>query len=316
MTAVLIPDRRRSFDRPFILHMITPGKQMSPFDINMAADAGYGVLPVYSDVALAGVTGLTQDAIFSRGPTGATRTGIFIGGRDVMLAADMMDAASKAMVPPFAVSVMGDPSGSFTTAAALVACVERQLRRVHGMEFSGKRVVILGGTGAVGRIAGVLAHGLGADVLLSSHLGAPVAQECADVTNQRFGSAVQGVSGADAAAVRESIAAADVVMNCAAAGIEVLSEADRAVCAQLLVVADINAVPPAGIAGVGLMDNGKLLKGSSGVAVGLGALAIGNVKYQTQHRLLMQMHDAQKPLVLGFVEALDVAREFLAESPG
>jgi methylene-tetrahydromethanopterin dehydrogenase len=321
MTAVLIPDRRRTIDRPFILHMITPGKQMSPFDINMAADAGYGVLPVYSDVTLAGVTGLTQDAIFSRGPTGAARTGIFIGGRDVMLAADMMDMAAKAMVPPFAVSVMGDPSGSFTTAAALVACVERQLRRVHGTEFSGKRVVILGGTGAVGRIAGVLSHRLGAQVWLSSHLGAQAAQEGADVTNQRFGSAVQGVSGADAAAVRDSIAAADVVMNCAAAGIEVLSEADRAVCAQLLVAADINAVPPAGIAGVGLMDNGKLLKNgnasaASSAAVGLGALAIGNVKYQTQHRLLVQMHDAPKPMILGFAEALLVAREFLAESAG
>ena len=25
-------------DRPYILHMFTPGRQMSPFDINMAAD--------------------------------------------------------------------------------------------------------------------------------------------------------------------------------------------------------------------------------------------------------------------------------------
>ena len=28
-------------ERPYILHMFTPGRQMSPFDINMAADAGY-----------------------------------------------------------------------------------------------------------------------------------------------------------------------------------------------------------------------------------------------------------------------------------
>ena len=33
-------------ERPYILHMFTPGKQMSPFDINMAADAGYQLLPV------------------------------------------------------------------------------------------------------------------------------------------------------------------------------------------------------------------------------------------------------------------------------
>ncbi|MBA3599493.1 MAG: methylenetetrahydromethanopterin dehydrogenase, partial [Methylibium sp.] len=53
-------------DRPYILHMFTPGKQMSPFDINMAADAGYQMLPSYSEVTLDGVAGLTQDAIFSR----------------------------------------------------------------------------------------------------------------------------------------------------------------------------------------------------------------------------------------------------------
>ena len=28
-------------ERPYVLHMFTPGKQMSPFDVNMAADAGY-----------------------------------------------------------------------------------------------------------------------------------------------------------------------------------------------------------------------------------------------------------------------------------
>ena len=55
------------------------------------------------------------------------RTGIFIGGRDVLLAADMLERAKEAMVPPFVVSVFADPSGSYTTAAALVACVEAAL---------------------------------------------------------------------------------------------------------------------------------------------------------------------------------------------
>jgi methylene-tetrahydromethanopterin dehydrogenase len=326
MSNVMIPDRRRNIERPFILHMLTPGKQMSPFDINMAADAGYQLLPSYSEVTLENVVGLTQDAIFSRGPKGVGRTAIFIGGRDVMLAADMMDAARKAMVPPFVVSVMADPSGSFTTAAALVACVERQLLKVHGTELKGKRVVILGGTGTVGRIAGVLAQQLGATVALSSHMGLDAAQQAAAQTNARFGSAVEGVSGVDPAAVRASIAKAEVVMACAAAGIQVLSAADRATAKNLLVAADVNAVPPAGIEGVGAMDQGKLLaRADAGAAslysaaVGIGALAIGNVKYQTQHRLLVRMHTAGSiegagPVYLSFPEALTVAREFLAES--
>src|SRR5512137_1064152 len=103
-----------------IIHLFDPMPHNSPFDLNMAADAGFEVLLPYSNVKLAEVNGLVQDAIFSRGPSGVKRTGIFIGGRDIRLALDMLAAAKKAMVPPFEVSVFADPSGAFTTAAALV----------------------------------------------------------------------------------------------------------------------------------------------------------------------------------------------------
>ena len=55
-------------ERPYILHMFTPTPQMSPFDVNMAADAGYQILVPYCDVDVRNVVQLTQDAIFSRGP--------------------------------------------------------------------------------------------------------------------------------------------------------------------------------------------------------------------------------------------------------
>ena len=60
-------------ERPYILHMITPGKQMSPFDINMAADAGYQIIVPYCEADMKSVTALTQDAIFSRGDRKSTR---------------------------------------------------------------------------------------------------------------------------------------------------------------------------------------------------------------------------------------------------
>ena len=93
-------------------------------------------------------------------------------------------------------------------------------------------------------------------------------------------------------------------------GIESLPE-DLGHAKKLLVAADVNAVPPEGVAGVGVMDDAKPLAGTE--AVGIGALAIGNVKYQTQHRLLVQMRDKPKS-VLGFAEAFAMARAFLAES--
>src|SRR6476620_2150533 len=120
--------RKKMSDAIPILHMLSPQKHMSPFDVNMAADAGYKVIVPYINVTLEEVTGLTQDAIFSRPPDSGVRTGIFIGGKDALLALDMMDAAKKALVPPFGLSTFADPAGSFTTAAAMVACVERVLR--------------------------------------------------------------------------------------------------------------------------------------------------------------------------------------------
>ncbi len=298
-------------ERHTILHMFTPGRQMSPFDINMAVDAGFQVVVPYCGVGPDEIRGMTQDAIFSRGPKGVKATGIFIGGRDVLLAADMLETARKSMVPPFEVSVMADPSGSYTTAAALVACVEQQLRLRHDTSLSGRRVVILGGTGTVGRIAGVLAAGEGATVVLGSHRDAATAQKAADETGQRFGCSLAGAAAGSVEERQALIADADVVLATAAAGVQVVDAADRETAGAMLVAADVNAVPPEGIAGVGVMDDGKALPG--GKAVGIGALAVGNVKYQTEQRLLASMIRADKPRYIGFREAFAMAREVAAE---
>ena len=82
----------------------------SPFDINMALDAGFDVLIPYNNVKLDSVYGLTQDATFSRSPSGVKRTGIFIGGRDLGLAMDMLNTSKQAMVSPFEVSILPIPA--------------------------------------------------------------------------------------------------------------------------------------------------------------------------------------------------------------
>ncbi len=300
-----------SIESPYILHLFTPSRQASPFDVNMAADAGYQLVVPYTDAGLDMVTALTQDAIFSRGPKGAARTGIFIGGRDALLAADMLDRAQASMVPPFAVSVMADPSGGYTTAAAMLACVEAGLMKGDGQGLAGRSVVVLGGTGPVGRVACVLAARVGARVVLCSHSGLAGATKAAELTGQRFGVTLGAAWTGDSAQLRARLADADVLLACAAAGVQVVSADDLLHATRAKVMADVNAVPPAGIAGVGVMHNGKPVPGSG--ALGYGALAIGNVKYQTQHRMLVQMRQAEKPVQLGFTEAFAAARAYLAE---
>jgi methylene-tetrahydromethanopterin dehydrogenase len=300
-------------ERPYVLHMFTSTPQMSPFDVNMAADAGYQILVPYCNVDIDSVVQLTQDAIFSRGPKGVSRTGIFIGGRDVMLAADMLERARNAMVPPFEVSVFADPSGAYTTAAALVALAEKHLKAVHNVGFDGKRLLILGGTGAVGRVAAAMAASLGADVAVASHSSQSRATQVSDEINRRFDIATSGVATGTPEHLHRELARAEIVFATAAAGVQVMTAADLAHAKHLLIAADVNAVPPEGIAGVHVMDDGKPLAGAARPdAIGIGALAIGNVKYQAEHRLFLRMRTGGKPVYLGFPEAFDEARVIVA----
>lgn len=295
-------------ERPYILHMFTPMAHMSPFDINMACDAGYNVVVPHTHVDLSQVTTLTQDAIFSRGPKGARRTGIFIGGRDNGLALEMFEAARRAMVPPFEVSVFVDPSGAFTTAAAMVACVERQLKNSHGTTFAGKGVALFGGSGPVGAAAAVLLTQAGAKVGLVARDSLERTRSAAATLGQRHAVDI-GVLDASSPSARQALMRGmDIALATAKAGLQVLGKDDLACADRLLVAADVNAVPPSGIAGVGAMDDGVALPAASGRARAIGALAIGNIKYQTEKSLFEGMLQAEKARYLDLRDALREAR--------
>ena len=78
-----------------ILYILTPGENISPFDVTLASDAGFDqVLPI-TGVNVNDVVPLVQDSIFCRPPGRFNDTGIFLGGRDVHLAKDMLDLASR-----------------------------------------------------------------------------------------------------------------------------------------------------------------------------------------------------------------------------
>jgi methylene-tetrahydromethanopterin dehydrogenase len=295
-------------EKPFLLHLFTPMPQASPFDINMAYDANFNAVIPYTNVTLADVPNLTQDAIFSRGPKGARRTGLFIGGREIGMAADMLDAARGAMFPPFQVSVFADPSGAFTTAAALIAVVEQKLKKVHDLSLAGRKIAVLGGTGPVGATAAVLASAAGAHVWIASHSSASRARITSEAVNTRYRVDTQPADASTPEKLDQLVGSADVVLACAKAGVQVLSESQLAIASNLLVAADINAVPPAGIEGIGMTDDGAPLPAASGKAVGIGALSVGNIKYQVMRNLFEAMLQSDKPLFLDFRDAFDSAR--------
>jgi len=288
-----------------ILHMLSPTKHVSPFDVNMALDAGYETVTPYMNVTLGEVVPLVQDAMFSRSPKDCLRTGIFIGGKDALLALDMVEAAQKTLLKPFEISIFADPAGSFTTAAAMVACVEKLLKDKKNRALKGTKVVIYGATGVVGFSAGVIAAIEGADVTFVGHDGAGRVAHGADEIKKRFGVTVTPADGSSPDKKVALLAEAEVALCAARAGMQVLSIEDLKKAPKLLVAADVNAVPPAGVEGLNLMDNGVELAGGS---LGIGPLAIGNVKYQTESKLFQQMAVSDKPLCLDFRHAFTLAR--------
>jgi len=291
---------------PYVLHMITPLANVSPFDVNMAVDAGIDAVVPYTGIETAQVEALTQDAMFSRDPKNAVRTGLFIGGRDAAMALDMLEVARKAMFPPFRISVFADPSGAFTTAAAMVAAVERALRRLGAEGLTGLDVQVYGATGVVGGIAGLIAAQAGGSVTLVSHRGVSAVQGKAEEFGRRYGVTLfcADTSTGGKAALMER---AEVVLACGKAGVTVLTADDLRAAKRLRVVADINAVPPAGVDGVGVQDDGTSLPAQPN-AVGIGALAIGNVKFKVQHHLLERMQTGGSAVAFDFQDAMDAAR--------
>jgi len=295
-------------EAPYILHMLSPLKHVSPFDVNMALDAGFTTAVPYTAVELGDVAGLTQDAIFSRGPKGAKRTGIFIGGKNAILALDMLAAARKAMFPPFQVSVFADPAGSFTTAATMVAKVEKALK-AQGAGLSGCRVAVFGATGVVGFSAAVIAAAEGAKTVLIGYDGAERVKALAEGAKGRFKVDLAYADGSSEALKEQAIRDVDVILAAGRAGVQIVSARQLAKAPGLKVAADVNAVPPAGIEGLGAQDDGVALKGSG--AVGIGSLAIGGVKYKVQSGLFRRMIEAEKPLFLDFRDAFALARELV-----
>ena len=298
---------------PYLLHIFSETKNVSPFDINMAYEANYDAVIPYCNVALDEVHGLTQDTIFSRRPEGVKRTGIFIGGRDFHLAVDMLEAAKQAMVPPFEVSVLADPSGAITTAAAMVAVAETRLMTHSQQSLAGVKVAIFGGTGPVGTCVGVLAAKAGADVAIVSHQGAGAAQLVADKARKKYGYPLGGADGSDFAAICRLLEDREVIFNTAKAGVRVVEDEHLQKSPALKVAVDANAVPPSGIAEIAANDKAKVLDATPLKAIGVGALAVGDIKYRVHTGLLEKMYQSDQPVYLAHEEAFEFARSIVKQ---
>lgn len=289
--------------RKHLLYFLTTEAQPSPFDINMAYDAGFHAVIPYGGVNEESAVLLVQDIIFSRGPKGAKFSALFIGGNDIESAEQVRRAAAKSMFPPFQVSMMIDPKGSYTTAVALVAKADKGIGGLRG-----KRVAIPGGTGPVGIVAATLSVKLGAEVVIGSRQLSGV-QQLAQRLSAKTGGSVKGAAMATDEDKITHLRGADVILTTGKAGVQMISEAVLKALPTGKLVADVNAVPPTGI--FNLEPNDNLKEVAPGIT-GIGALAVGVLKYDVEIEMLETIRTSDKFVILDENKALEIAQRRLA----
>jgi hypothetical protein len=253
----------------------------SVFDRIVGYDGGADEIMSYGGVTGDAVRDLVHGAIFTRGPKDLKHTAIFVGGSDMAAGERLLEAVTKAFFGPMRTSVMLDSNGSNTTASAAVA----KLIGAAGGDVTGRRAVVTAGTGPVGlRAAGLLARA-GAQVVVTSRK--PAGAAMVDAIKKRFGGSVSAASMADAASAAAVLDGAELVLNAGPAGVCLIPTAAWSGRGGLKAIADVNAVPPLGVEGIEVTDDGVERDG----AIVFGALGVGKLKMKIHKACIARLFE-------------------------
>jgi hypothetical protein len=281
-----------------LLLQLDSSPQASVFDQVVAYDAGADAIMSHGGIGEGDVRDLVHGCIFTRGPKDLRHTAIFIGGTDMAAGERLLAAVRKTFFGPMRVSVMLDSNGSNTTAVAAVA----KLTQAVGGEVKGRRAVITAGTGPVGvRAAGLLAAA-GADVVITSrrHVDPAVL----DGLRQRFGGNVSHAVLSDSASAASVLAGAELLLNTGPAGVQLVPRQAWAGRGSMRAAADLNAVPPLGIEGIEVTDNGAERES----VTAFGALGVGGLKMKIHKACIARLFESND-LVLDAESIAEIARE-------
>lgn len=279
--------------------------QPSTFDAVVAVDAGADVLLRHGRVSPDNVVGLVHGAIFTRGGGDLRSTAIFIGGSDVEAAKAVCDRVVGSFFGPMRVSVMLDPSGANSTAAAAVVAAARHV------ELTGMKALVLGASGPVGRRVGRLLAGKGAIVSLASRSAGRADEACTAIRADVPDAFVEPVC--PGGSLDAAVASATVIVSAGAAGVTLLSvDAVRSARAARVIV-DLNAVPPLGVGGIAATDKAATAAWNDGLLL-YGALGVGGTKMKIHRAAIGRLFERSDLVLdaedlLGLGESLEATRE-------
>jgi methylene-tetrahydromethanopterin dehydrogenase len=174
------------------------------------------------------------------------------------------------------------------------------------------RTVAVFGAGPVGLCTAILASNQGARVKLCQ-LTADDDEKSALRFCERYKAEVEWVSAQTQEEKIEILKEAEIVICAARAGVRILNTAELKHATKLLVAADTNAVPPSGVAGIGVQDMGVKVDCEGASFLSIGPLAIGNLKYKVQFGLYQKAHQDFKAALIDFPDAYDFAMFVLTE---
>jgi methylene-tetrahydromethanopterin dehydrogenase len=303
--------KKSSENSPFLLFYLDTDEKASPFDICIAYDIGYDAVIPYENVKPEDAKRIAQDALFSRGPKAVKHTCFFIGGKDAEKAEEVFKAVKGTMFQPFKSSIIVDPGGAYTTAAAVVAKMEKGLESNKLGQLKDKTCAVFG-TGSVGQIAAILLAKLGSDVIIASinperKDGKEHVEKVARLLAKEHGAKVKGVFAPTRADKLDLAQKADVILCAGTRGIRIIDKELFNELKLMKVIVDINAVPPLGVEGLELKDDMKEI--APGI-FGIGALAVGDVKYRLEREILREAR-LEKEEIYNYNSALLLARKIL-----
>ena len=267
-----------------LLLQLDSSRLPSVFDAVVAFDAGADEVMSRGGVAEEDVRDLVHGCIFTRGPKDLQNTAVFIGGTDMGKGEKLLAAAEKAVFGGFRISMMLDSNGSNTTA---VAAVEKISRAVGGAK--GKKVLVTAGTGPVGMRAAGLFSKAGAQVTITSRKteeGERIRKAIID----RFGGEIHAVvmrDSSEAGRIMDEVKP-QILLNTGPAGIMLVPRDAWAGKPGLAIACDLNAVPPLGIEGIEVTDNGEKRDG----VTTFGALGIGGFKMKVHKRCIARLFES------------------------
>jgi hypothetical protein len=265
-----------------ILIQLDPDTHASVFDALVAVDSVDLQLLQYHDVATEQVEKLVHGAMFTRGPQDLRHTAVFIGGTDVQQGEALLAATLRCFFGPLRVSVMLDANGANTTAAAAVLAAAKHV------ELSQCRVLVLAGTGSVGQRVGRLLASQGAVVNLASRTAERAVAAAQVISDAVEGSSVNGVMVSDTRQLPNLIAECDVVVAAGASGVELLPREIWQSSDSLKVLVDLNAVAPAGIEGIDVLDTARVVDGK----VTYGAIGVGGLKMKIHKAAVSRLFES------------------------